>query len=141
MNEQISHPKSILMSLRALTPHGNVDFDDARTLAERQAVRLIEFLDTVTDGIQESDLAMLPFLKIVREPLPTSGLSCWDGHTWIIALNESDSRVRQRFTLLHEMKHVIDHTEVKRLYRSDRHRPPEDERNSSAPRQYRAPHP
>ncbi|RNI23077.1 ImmA/IrrE family metallo-endopeptidase [Flexivirga caeni] len=119
MNQPAPQSKSILMSLRSLTPFGHIDYDDARTLAERQAVHLVELLHASHDGIHEHDLAELPFLTIVREPLPTSGLSCWDGHTWIIALNESDSMARQRFTLLHELKHIIDHASAKRLYRSE----------------------
>ena len=60
----------------------------------------------------------MPRLRIVREALPTSGLSYWNGREWIIALSDSDSLARQRHTLLHEFKHIIDHGAAGRLYRS-----------------------
>jgi Zn-dependent peptidase ImmA (M78 family) len=49
--------------------------------------------------------------------IPTSGLSLWDGHQWIITLNRREPRTRQRFTLLHEYKHIVDHPSVDWLYR------------------------
>ena len=48
--------------------------------------------------------------------LPTSGMSHWDGQAWVISLNAADSLTRQRFTLLHEFKHIIDHGHADRLY-------------------------
>lgn len=60
----------------------------------------------------------MPRLRIVREALPTSGLSYWNGREWIIALSDSDSLARQRHTLLHEFEHIIDHGAAGRLYRS-----------------------
>lgn len=35
-------------------------------------------------------------------------------------LNRADSAARQRFTLLHEYKHIIDHGQADRLYRTKR---------------------
>lgn len=35
--------------------------------------------------------------------------SHWNGYEWIISIAEGDSPARQRFTLLHEFKHIIDH--------------------------------
>lgn len=112
----ISH--STLASLRALTPRCRVDFADTRDLAERQAQRLLALLDAERDGIHEHHLDGLPRVQVVRETMPTSGLSYWNGQTWIVTLNSNDSPARQRFTLLHEFKHIIDHGADKRLYRS-----------------------
>lgn len=110
---------STLAILRALIPRCRVDFDDTKEVAERQATRLLELVDTSHDGIQEHHLAALPRLRIVREALPTSGLSYWNGQEWIIGLNQGDTAARQRFTLLHEFKHIVDHYEAVHLYRSD----------------------
>ncbi|AKU18185.1 ImmA/IrrE family metallo-endopeptidase [Luteipulveratus mongoliensis] len=110
---------SILGSLRALTPRYQLDFDSAKQLAERQAGRLLELLNVGQDGVQEHHLVDLPHTQVVYEPLSTSGLSYWNGQSWIIVLNQDDSPVRQRFTLLHEYKHIVDHGASARLYRSD----------------------
>lgn len=111
--------QSILASLRALTPRVQISFEDATWLAERQAVKLLELLDCPDGGnLHETTLGALPRLRIVRETLPTSGLSYWNGQEWIIALNAADSLARQRFTLLHEFKHIIDHPDARALYRS-----------------------
>lgn len=110
---------STLASLRALIPRCQLDFEDTKAVAERQATRLVELLDTHDDGITERHLASLPRLQIVRESLPTSGLSYWNGQTWIIVLNAADGAARQRFTLLHEFKHIIDHGANRRLYKSN----------------------
>lgn len=110
---------STLASLRSLTPRCRLGFGDTKEVAARQATRLLELLDAHTEGIREHHLAALPRLRVVRETLPTSGLSYWNGQEWIIALNDADSDARQRFTLLHEFKHIIDHGVHQRLYSSD----------------------
>lgn len=110
---------SVLASLRALSPHRPLEFDDLKIIAERQAVRLRQLLDA-EEGIYERDLANLPRLRIVHDDLPTSGLSFWNGEEWVIALNQSDTLARQRFTLLHEYKHIIDHGAQHTLYASTR---------------------
>ncbi|MEI2775216.1 MAG: ImmA/IrrE family metallo-endopeptidase [Tetrasphaera sp.] len=43
-------------------------------------------------------------------------MSYWDGQEWIIALNSREPEARQRFTLLHEYKHIVDHGRTDRLY-------------------------
>lgn len=118
MTNQPATP-STLSRLRALSPNVRLTRDDARVIAERQANRLIELLDA-SDGSHESHIADLPRIRIIREALPTSGLSYWNGIEWIIALNESESPTRQRFSLLHEYKHVIDHGQQQALYASER---------------------
>lgn len=106
---------SILASLRALRPDYQLDFDGSRHLAERQA----ELLGRRLNGdISEATIAGLPRIHVVHEPLPTSGLSYWNGQDWIIALNGGDTLPRQRYTLLHEFKHIIDHGATAKLYRS-----------------------
>lgn len=109
---------SILSRLRSLSPSVRLDRDDARIIAERQATKLVELLN-VHDGLTESHIAGLPRVRIVREVIPTSGLSYWNGVEWIIVLNESESEERQRFSMLHEYKHVIDHGSQTVLYASE----------------------
>ncbi|MDO5093590.1 MAG: ImmA/IrrE family metallo-endopeptidase [Propionibacteriaceae bacterium] len=116
-----SSTPSILRSLRQLAPHRTCSFTEALHLAERQAAKLCTLLAASCPsyqltGITEHHLAQLPRIRIVREPLPVSGMSHWNGREWIICLNRDDPEVRQRFTLLHEFKHIIDHGQTHWLY-------------------------
>lgn len=111
---------SILRSLRAMTPQCQLSFDDTKQLAERQAHQLRQLVaesgHDLSNGVEEHHLTSLPRLKVVREALPTSGLSYWNGSEWVIVLNEEQSPARQRFTLFHEFKHILDHGAATRLY-------------------------
>jgi len=42
-------------------------------------------------------------------PFPTSGATHWAQGQWLIVLNGSEPAGRQRFSLAHELKHIIDH--------------------------------
>lgn len=107
---------SLLGRLRALTPQrSDVTYDEAIRVAELQAIRLAELLGG-PEGLSEQAIALLPRIRIVHEAISVSGMSHWTGTEWLITLNESDSAARQRFTLLHEYKHIVDHGYAERLY-------------------------
>lgn len=111
--------RSVLRHLRQLIPQrSGVTYDEVLQVAERQATRLHALL--ATEDVTEADLLALPRLRVVREDIATSGLSYWNGQEWIICLNAGDSLTRQRFTLLHEFKHIVDHGSAPRLYGSQR---------------------
>jgi len=116
MHHNPSPRTSTLASLRALIPQRHLGFHEALRIAELQATKLADFIGDPT-GIQEHHIAGLPRITIHHEKLPVSGMSHWNGHQWIITINRDDSLVRQRFTLLHEFKHIIDHGSASRLYR------------------------
>lgn len=117
---QTSSP-SILGSLRAVTPHRNVTFSEALQVAELQASKLAaQFV--VDDGVHAHHIAGLPRIVVAYEDIGVSGMSHWNGSAWIITVNKHDSVARQRFTLLHEFKHIIDHGQSARLYSGDRRR-------------------
>lgn len=52
------------------------------------------------------------------DALPVSGLAVWakDKASWLIRLRPADSSERQRFTVLHEFKHIVDHPASAHLY-------------------------
>ncbi|ACV78438.1 ImmA/IrrE family metallo-endopeptidase [Nakamurella multipartita] len=115
---QHQHP-SILTSLRRLIPNREIDEHELRVVAEAQANRLIEAvrgIDPGMEGITARHIGALPRIRIAYDRLPVSGLSHWNGQAWVIALNDSDSEARQRFTLLHEFKYIIDHGATGQLY-------------------------
>lgn len=108
--------RSVLASLRALIPQRTVTFTEALRIAELQAARLRSLLDITDDSLPSEAIADLPRIRVTRRVLPTSGMSYWDGQSWVIALNAREPETRQHFTLLHEYKHILDHGHADRLY-------------------------
>ena len=106
---------SVLASLRALAPTQPITLDEALRLAERQANRLLELCGGPAVPVPTSIVTDQPRITVEHDPdLPThaaSGCSDWDSRrrTWVISLNPTEPRRRQRFTVLHEYKHIIDH--------------------------------
>jgi len=49
-------------------------------------------------------------------PAPSSGASQWSHGRWLILLNGGETAGRQRFSLGHEFKHVLDHPFIDVLY-------------------------
>jgi len=108
--------QSTLGRLRSIAPStGELSFDEALRVAELQAARIAELVGGF-DRLTEATIGQLPRVRVVQEDLGVSGMSHWTGTEWLITLNERDSLRRQRFTLLHEFKHIIDHGTTHRLY-------------------------
>ncbi|MBY6349839.1 ImmA/IrrE family metallo-endopeptidase [Rhodococcoides corynebacterioides] len=112
-----SHQPSVLTSLRAVIPQRDADFLEALRTAEIQASKLIDLVGDER-GVLEHHLTNLPRIVVIRESIPVSGMSYWNGQHWVIVLASHEPAVRQRFTLMHEFKHIIDHGNAHRLYRS-----------------------
>lgn len=117
------HYPSTLRRLRSVIPSARTDvtFDEALRVAELQATLLHELVGG-SEGITEAAIADLPRIRIVREAIASVGSSHWNGREWIICLNAQDPLTRQRFTLLHELHHIIDHGNAHVLYRGDTYR-------------------
>jgi hypothetical protein len=117
---------SLLGCLRQVSPRRDITFSEALRIAELQANKMLDYVSSVAgselDCLWEQVIGSLPRVQVVYEALPVSGTSHWNGRTWIIALNPHESLARQRFTLLHEFKHIVDHGQVARLYTGDRRR-------------------
>ena len=110
-------PTSVLATLRRLIPTRGCQPHEALLVAERQATRLSQAFSG-SDNLDVATLTDLPRITVVYDRLPVSGTSHWNGHAWVICLNSADRPERQRFTLLHEFKHIIDHGSTDRLYPS-----------------------
>ena len=115
MNHTTTAP-SLLKDLRSLSPSRSLEPGEQLRVAELQASRLRDLAVAGSgEDIQwEALISGQPRIEIVFETLPVSGSSHWNGEKWIICLNRSDSLARQRFTLLHEWKHIIDHGSASR---------------------------
>jgi predicted transcriptional regulator len=107
----------VMGAVRALMPHRALEDHEARFVAERQARRLTELLDLFGPIVDLGPIASLPRLEVrTKAGLPVSGFSEWSRSRWVIALNEDDHPTRQRFTLAHELKHVLDNPFIEVLY-------------------------
>ncbi len=95
--------------LRAMVPRRPLGIREAEGIAERQANRLRAELEILGPAITEDHLTGLPWLTVTRrENFPTSGMATKTDYGWVIVLNSSEAMVRQRFSLAHEIKHVLD---------------------------------
>jgi predicted transcriptional regulator len=107
----------VIGAVRALMPPRALENHEARFVAERQARRLTQLLDLSGPIVDLGPIASLPRLDVrTRAGLPVSGFSEWSRSRWVIALNEDDHPTRQRFTLAHELKHVLDNPFIEVLY-------------------------
>jgi predicted transcriptional regulator len=115
---QNTNTTSTLALLRSLVPRRTLNFHEALRIAELQANRLLQIFDVQTSAVPDEIVSELPRLRIERETwLPVSGAAHWNGRYWIITVNASEHRLRQRFSLMHEFKHILDHTAKDFLYR------------------------
>jgi Zn-dependent peptidase ImmA (M78 family) len=114
--------RSVLAMLRALAPERPLSPSETLRIAELQANRMLEHFQIATAAVPEEIVSELPRIRLVREMgLPMSGSAHWDGHFWVIAVNADEHLSRQRFSLMHEFKHVVDHTTKQFLYRDTRY--------------------
>ncbi|HEX6700901.1 MAG TPA: ImmA/IrrE family metallo-endopeptidase [Gaiellaceae bacterium] len=116
-NPQPVAPRGVLAMLRALVPRRSVSPWETLLIAELQANRLLEYFEITTAPVPEEVVSELPRIRIVREHgLPMSGCAHWDGRFWVITVNADEHPLRQRFSVMHEFKHVLDHTTSELLY-------------------------
>ena len=119
--------RSVLASLRAVAPDRSVTFGEALRIAELQACKLLQLWKINEAFVPSEIVSELPRLQVVSADLPVSGTSHWNGTRWVISLNARESRARQRFTLMHEFKHIVDHGQARRLYTGDRSHTPSEQ--------------
>jgi hypothetical protein len=99
----------MIARLRTVVPKRPLGVREAEKVAERQADRLRSELKILRPCLDEDDLANLAWLSITRrENLPTAGVATKTDYGWIVVLRADDPMVRQRFTLAHEIKHILD---------------------------------
>jgi Zn-dependent peptidase ImmA (M78 family) len=107
----------VLAQLRALVPSRPLTPSETLRLAELQANRLLLHFAIETNAVPEEVVSELSRVRIVREyGLPVSGAAHWNGRYWVITLNADEPIFRQRFSLMHEFKHILDHTTKEFLY-------------------------
>ncbi|MFT3663048.1 MAG: ImmA/IrrE family metallo-endopeptidase [Gordonia sp. (in: high G+C Gram-positive bacteria)] len=122
MNTHQPQP-STLARLRSCIPgHNQVTWPEALRIAELHANRLLELNNVTTGPTPVEIITTLPKISVRYVDQPVAGASFWDPRSrrWVIHVNRYDSRVRKRFTIAHEYKHIIDHGATDRLYPDSR---------------------
>lgn len=115
--------QSVLAKLRALVPNRPLTPSETLRIAELQANHLLRHFEIETAAAPEEIVTELPRIRVVRElGLPVSGAVHWNGRYWVIALCAEENSLRQRFSLMHEFKHILDHTTRHVQYRDSAYR-------------------
>jgi len=100
---------SVIAELRAVCPHRPLTFGEGLRVAELQANRLLEAAEVREPAVPDSVITNLPRVTVERMGrIPVSGSVRWSKGLWVIALNRHEPAVRQRFSLAHEAKHILD---------------------------------
>ncbi len=110
---------SVIAQLRDVVPRRPLGPEAALRVAELQAVKLLAALGVTEPPVLEEVVAALPRVQVERlSPIPVSGSTHWAKGRWVIVLNGAEPLVRQRFSLAHEFKHVLDNPFIDHLYPS-----------------------
>jgi Zn-dependent peptidase ImmA (M78 family) len=113
--------------LRELVPRRGLSPAEARQVAERQAAILLSHSGVERPAVDEGIITELPFVAIThRVGFPTSGMATQTDTGWVIVLRAEEAKVRQRFSLIHEFKHVLDDPYIEWLYPTRSGYSPED---------------
>jgi Zn-dependent peptidase ImmA (M78 family) len=111
---------SILKSLRSLMPMRVLTYAETLQRADLQASRLLTLHQVTHAPVPVEIVTELPRLRVEQVyDLPVSGSAHWDGGSWVLTINAAEYDLRQRFSVMHEFKHVLDHP-TRHLIQGDR---------------------
>lgn len=100
----------ILAALRALATPPYEYLSDAWQVAESQARMLRNLLLTPSIWLPTTITELIPSITIeLIDSIPIAGTAFWAEGRWNIHLRASDAADTRHRTLLHEVKHIIDH--------------------------------
>jgi predicted transcriptional regulator len=105
----------LLCPNRALAPW------EARSIAERQAHRFHALMKITEPPFPEQAIEYLPRVQVrYLQARSLSGAIRWRGGRWQIIVNQDATWGRMRYSLCHELKHLIDHPVRARIFRDSR---------------------
>jgi Zn-dependent peptidase ImmA (M78 family) len=108
----------VVAELRRLMPNRPLSFSEAQRIAELQANRLLRLTHSTTAPVAEAIITELPRLQVAWVAnLIGSGVTTWSSGRWQVRINAAEPITRQRFTLAHELKHVLDASSEDVIYR------------------------
>jgi len=107
----------LIGQLRDIVPIRALTLAESFRIAELQAQKMLEHYELTEPPVPESVIAQIPRIQIERlVPSPVSGATQWSRGRWLILLSGTEPMSRQRFSLAHEFKHVLDHPFIHLLY-------------------------
>jgi hypothetical protein len=117
----LTAPADLVPQLRILLPNRPLTYGQALVTADRQALRTRRLLGSKTAAVDFSWMFDHPDLAVELRPeykMPdhVSGITTKINGELVTFINGNDSYLRQRFTLAHEFKHVLDFEAVDSAY-------------------------
>ena len=109
--------RSPISVARDCVPLRPLRYTECLRVAEIQAQRFLATSGVHGPSVSERIITELPRVRVNRmTPWPTSGMSQWSDGLWLVVINGAEPKVRQRFSLAHELKHIIDHNFADLIY-------------------------
>lgn len=125
-------PPNLLPHLRQLAPKRALTVGESLVIAGRQALAIREWLDIQTPAMPLGWVSELP--RVTLDVVPahtlddgTSGLTTRQDGRYLILINKNRPRVHRRFTLAHELKHLIDYPYARLWHAGLGHGDPQDQ--------------
>jgi predicted transcriptional regulator len=109
--------RGLIAEVRDLVPVRPLIYGEALQIAEAQAARLLASAGITGPAVPEHIITELPRVQVNRmSPFPVSGATEWAHGRWHVVLNGAEPVTRQKFSLAHELKHIIDHPFADQIY-------------------------
>jgi Zn-dependent peptidase ImmA (M78 family) len=106
----------LIARLRELTPHRPITWPEAHSIAERQAALLLDLWGISEPPVPQWIICNQPGIVVDwRTDWPTEATSFKTDRLWRVVIRSTDVKQRQRFSLAHEFKHVLDDPFIDRL--------------------------
>lgn len=110
--------RGIVTTLRDRVPLRPMTRSEHLRIAELQAQRFLALAGITEPPVPANIISELPRLQVtVMRPFPVSGATHWKNGSWLVVLNGREPTTRQRFSLAHEFKHILDDRFVELIYR------------------------
>lgn len=109
----------VIQQVRDLVPLRGLSLVERYSVAERQALRLLALSGVAEPPVPVKQIiTALPRIQVEHILLDsaTAGVTEWAHGRWLIMLNGGGVKGRQRFSLAHEFKHVLDHPFLGLIY-------------------------
>jgi predicted transcriptional regulator len=109
--------RGVIAEVRDLVPIRPHIYGEALQIAEAQATRLLASAGITGPAVPERIITDLPRVLVNRmSPFPVSGAAEWTHGRWHVVINGAEPVTRQKFSLAHELKHIIDHPFIDQVY-------------------------
>jgi Zn-dependent peptidase ImmA (M78 family) len=103
-------------------PHRQLTLGESYALAEKQAVQALKLAGQGQPDVNLGWILELPKVEVQLAPRykmdGLSGFTTFTHGRYLIMVNKNDAHARRRFTLAHELKHVLDYTSAPVIHRA-----------------------